>query len=200
VAVFFILSRNWQVRNIQEDTRRSPVAKKKGSQQDQSGGVTVGDVSGGIHGSIIAGRDVVGSTASYDASVKAAEEPTVEKLQELLDQIQKALAELNAQQELLEQIDPAAPVQAQLAEKQVNTAAGSAQAPDEVKPEDAESMKERLEQASGLLNGILDAAKSAADKAVEVGKAVKPIAEALEPVVVNLAVAVAWVAKLWPPG
>lgn len=174
--------------------------EKKDSQAGQSGGVSIGNITGGIHGSNIAGRDVVGSTASYEASAAVEEEPSVEKLQELLAQIEKALAELNGQSELLEQLDPAAPVQAQLAQTQVGTAARDIAAPDEVKPENAKSILQRLKEASDLLNGILGAARSAAEKTVEVGKAVMPIAEALEPLLMNLAVAAAWVVKLWPPG
>jgi hypothetical protein len=174
------------------------MAEDKGDRGAQSGGVSIGDVSGGIQGAIIAGRDVVGSTASY-ATIPA-EEPTAEKLEELLVQIQKALAEVMSQQEALQQIDPTAHVQAQLAEAQIKTATDAVQAADELRPEDAKSVQSRLEQASGLLNGILEAAKSTAEKTIEVGKAVKPIAEALKPVLESLAVAGAWVAKLWLAG
>ena len=67
----------------------------------------------------------------------------------------------------------------------------------EVEPEQAQSMQHSLAEATSLLGGILDGAKIAAEKAGEVGKAAKPIAEALAPLVEQLAVASLWVGRLW---
>jgi hypothetical protein len=167
--------------------------------QESSGGVSIGNVTGGITGAVIAGRDakVEGSTIAVGKLPELEEEPTVEGLQELLAEIQRALAEIAEQKELLEGIDPTYPVQAQLAEAQVNTAAQAAQAGEKVEAKDAESMKDRLEKASGLLNSILEGAKTAAEKVGDVVEAAAPVAEKLEPLLQSLGVAVAMVAKLW---
>jgi hypothetical protein len=176
------------------------MAKKKKAQEGPYGGVSIGDVSGGIQGSIIAGGDVEGATVSYEALAAAEEAPTVEKLQELLAQIQGALAEVTAQQEALQQVSAAAPYTVQGAQQSIAAAAEAIEASPEMAPEQAKSVQQSLQEATGLLNGILEGAKTAAEKAVEVGQAVKPIAQALEPVLQTLAVAGTMVAKLWLGG
>ena len=59
---------------------------------------------------------------------------------------------------------------------------------------------DQLAEATGLLSGILDGAKTVAQKSVEVAEAVKPLAEKLEPLVEKVGVAALWVAKLWLMG
>jgi hypothetical protein len=66
-----------------------------------------------------------------------------------------------------------------------------------MKPEEAQSVQQSLKEATTLLSSILDGAKTVAQKAGEVGKAVQPIAEKLEILVEYLGRAVVWVARLW---
>jgi len=168
------------------------MAKKK----DHSSSVTMGNVTGGIHGSVIAGRDVKDVTITVGGQQTPADkEPTVEELKQLLADVQQELAEVLAQKEALQQVSAAAPFTAQGAEATVKDAAEKVG--EEVEKEEAESLQKSLADASTLLNGILDGAKSAAEKATEVGTAVKPIADKLAPVVEKLAVASFWVGKLW---
>jgi hypothetical protein len=158
--------------------------------------VSIGDVSGGIHGSIIAGRDVSNATITIGGQPTPADkEPTVAELQQLLAEIQQELAEVVAQQEALKEISSAAPFTAQGAEQSVKDAADKVEP--EIKPEEARSVQKSLAEATTLLSGILDGAKTVAQKVGEVGSAVKPLAEQLEPLVEKVAVAALWVARLW---
>jgi len=167
----------------------------------QFSGVTIGDVTGGIHGSIIAGRDVINATITISGQpIPADKEPTVDELKQLLAEIQQELAEIAAQQDALKEISSAAPFTAQGAEQSVRDVAKKVEETAEVGPEEAKSMQESLKEATGLLGGILDGAKTVAEKAVEVGKAVQPIADKLPPLVEKVAVAAFWVGRLWLMG
>jgi DNA repair exonuclease SbcCD ATPase subunit len=163
--------------------------------------VNIGNVSGGIHGSVIAGRDVSNVTISVGGQQTPADkEPSADELKQLLAEVQQALTELTAQKEALAQISVSAPYTAQGAAAGVQQAAETASGESEVNKEQAQSMQQSLAEAGSLLNNILDAAKSAAEKAGAVGKAAKPIAEALAPLVEKLTVASLWVGRLWLGG
>lgn len=158
--------------------------------------VTIGDVSGGIHGTIIAGRDVSNATITIGGQPTPADkEPTVAELQQLLAEIQRELAKITARQDLLKEISSATPFTAQGAEQSVKDAAEKVEP--EMQPEEAQSVQKSLTEATTLLSGILDGAKTVAQKASEIGSSVKPLAEQLEPLVEKVGVAALWVAKLW---
>ncbi len=166
---------------------------------EPSGGVTIGNVSGGIHGSIIAGRDVSKATITLGGQPTPADkQPTADELKQLLAEIQQELAKVMAQKEALQQVSSAAPFTAQGAEASVKEAAAKVEG--EVGQEQAKSVQQSLTEATTLLGGILDGAKTVAQKAGEVGQAVKPIADTLAPLVEKLAVAALWVGKLWLMG
>lgn len=161
-----------------------------------SGGVTIGNVRGGIRGSIIAGRDVTGATISIGGQPTPADkQPTVDELRQLLAEVQRELAELAAQKDALKEISAATPFTAQGAEQSVKDAAGKVDA--EIKPEEAQSVQKGLTEATSLLESILDGAKSVAEKAGEAAKAVQPIVERLGPLVEKVGVAALWVGRLW---
>jgi len=164
---------------------------------ETGGGVKFGNISGGIHGSNIAGRDIISSTASVGQSSED-KPPTVDELKELLAQIQQELAKVTVQKEALQQISSMAPLTAQAAEVGIQEAASKVEG--EVNAEQAESVQKSLTEATDILSKILDGAKTVAEKAGEVGSAVKPIAETLAPLVEKLAVAAFWVGKLWLMG
>ena len=159
--------------------------------------ITIGDVTGGIHTTVIAGRDVQDVTISLGGQPTPAEKEDlkVDDLKQLLAEIQTQLADLAAEQEALQAVSVAAPFTAQGAEAGINEAA--VQIEGEVDKEQAQSIQHSLNEATSLLTGILDGAKSVAEKAGEVGQAVKPIAEQLAPLVERLGVAALWVGKLW---
>jgi len=168
------------------------------SKEESLSEVHIGDVTGGIHGSIIAGRDVTNATITIGGQPTPADkEPTVTELQQLLAEIQQELAEITVQRDALKEISPAAPFTAQGAEQSVKDVAKKVEETPEIKPEEAKSMQESLTEATTLLSGILDGAKTVAQKAGEVGSAVEPIAEKLGPLVEKVGVAAFWVAKLW---
>jgi len=162
----------------------------------QSGGVTIGDVTGGIHGSIIAGRNVRNATINVGGEqVPADKEPTVDELKQLLTEIKQELAEITTQQDALKEISSAAPFTAQGAEQSVKDVAEKIES--EMSPQEAKSVQKSLTEATNLLSGILDGAKTVTQKTVEVGKAAQPIAEKLAPLVEKVAVAAFWVGRLW---
>jgi hypothetical protein len=168
------------------------------SDKKRSGGVTIGNVTGGIHGSIIAGRDVNNATISLGGEpVPADKEPTVDELKQLLTEIQEGLAEVTAQQEALKAVSAATPHIAQGAEQAVKDAAETIEGKEEIEPEDAKSVQESLKEATGLIGGILDGAKSVAEKTEGVFNAVQPLAEKLAPLVEKAGVAALWVTKIW---
>ncbi|MFQ5578220.1 MAG: hypothetical protein ACE5G8_14650 [Anaerolineae bacterium] len=169
------------------------------SSNDPSSSVSIGNVSGGIHGSIIAGRDVKDVTITLGGQPTPADkEPSVDELKQLLAEIQDELAAVMAEKETLQQISVATPFTAQGAEQSVNQAAEQVEA--ELEPEAAQSVQKSLGEATSLLGNILDGAKMVAEKAGAVGEAVKPIAEKLAPLVEKVAVAALWAGKLWLTG
>lgn len=166
---------------------------------ETSGGVTIGDVGGDIKGNVIAGGDVKDVTITLGGQPTPADkQPTVEEFRQLLAEIQTELAEVAAQQDALKEVSAAAPFTAQGAEQSVKAAAEKTT--DAMEPEEAKSVQKSLGEATSLLGGILDGAKTVAEKATDVGRAVKPIAEKLEPLVEKLAVAALWASKLWLMG
>jgi ABC-type transporter Mla subunit MlaD len=180
-------------------SKREVKEKSMTTKPEPSGGVKIGDVTGGIQGSIIAGRDVRNATITLGGEqVPADKEPTVDELRQLLTEIREGLAEITAQQDTLAQVSAAAPYTAQGAEQAISEAAQTVeQGTQELEPEEAESVQERLKEATSLLGTILDGAKTVAKKTGEVVGAVQPLAEKLEPLVEKIGVAVLWVAKLW---
>ncbi|HMN27661.1 MAG TPA: CHAT domain-containing protein [Caldilineaceae bacterium] len=161
-----------------------------------SGGVTIGNVSGGITGSIIAGRDVSGATITVGGQPTPADKtPTFDEFRQLLAEIQQQLTEVTASQEGLQAVSPAAPFTAQGAAQSIQDAAH--QIEPAMNPEKAQSVQQRLADAIKLLGTILDGAKTVAQKAGEAAKAVQPLVEKLEPLVEKISVAVLWGAKLW---
>ena len=124
-------------------------------------------------------------------------EPTVDEFKQLLAEIQKELAEITAQKELLKEISLEAQFTAPGAEEGVKDVATKLEEIPEIKPEDAREMQEKLDGSTSLLTGILDKAETVVQKAGEVGNAVKPLAEKLGPLLEKISAAGIWVAKLW---
>jgi hypothetical protein len=157
--------------------RIQPLADMIMASKDESlSEVHIGNVSGGIHGSIIAGRDVKNAVITLGGQATPADkEPTVDELKQLLAEIQAELAQIPAQQDALKEGSSAAPFTAHSAEQSVKDAAEKVEP--EMDKEGAESVQKSLAEATTLLSGILNGARTVAEKSVEVGRAVKPIAE-----------------------
>jgi hypothetical protein len=176
-----------------------PVEQHFGDRYDS--GVSIGNVSGGIHGTVIAGRDVTHTTiASGSQGPSTDQGPSIDQFRQLVGEIRRELAAVVAQQDVLKRVSPAAPFTARGAEQAIRDLAARIEGSPAPRPEDAESMQASLEEATGLLGGILESAKAVALKAGEVGEAVMPIAERLAPIVEKLGVLAMWVAKLWASG
>src|SRR5215468_9025380 len=85
--------------------------------------VHIGNVTGGITGSIITGRDVSHATITLGGQpTPASKEPSVDDLKQLLAEVHTELTALITQQEILKQISPAAPFTAQGAAQTVKEA------------------------------------------------------------------------------
>lgn len=174
------------------EIRRMPLTAREESLSE----VNIGNVSGGIHGSIIAGRDVTGATITIGGQPTPADkDPTLDELKQLLTEIQHELTEIAAQKDALREVSPASPLTVQGAEENVKDAAEKLES--DMKPETAQSVQRSLKEATTLLSSILDGAKIVAEKTSEVAGAVSPLAESLEPLVEKVGVAALWAAKLW---
>lgn len=160
------------------------------------GGVTIGNVIGGIHNAIIGGRDVSHATITVGGQPTTTDKiPSFEEVQQLLVEIQQDLALITVQSEALKAISPAAPFTAQGAAQSIQEAAQ--QVEPAMPSEKAQTIQKRLSESATLLNNILDGAKSMAEKAGGAITAVQQLAEKLGPLITKVGVAALWVAKLW---
>lgn len=185
---------------VSPEGRLSERHNRMSNNPEPSSQVHIGSVTGGIHGSIIAGRDVSDATITLGGQpTPASKEPTVDDLKQLLAEVHKELAALMTHQETLKQISPAAPFTAQGAAQTVKAVTEAVDQSVGHKPqkEDAQSLQTHLTQTTSLLSSILDGARTLAQKTGDVASAVKPLAEQLGPLVEKVAVAALWVGKLW---
>jgi hypothetical protein len=164
---------------------------------EPSSGVHIGPVSGGIHGSIIAGRDVTHATVTIGGQPTPADKfPTFDEFKQLLTEIHEELETTASQQDALKAVSPAAPYTTQGAVQSVKDVVEKVKP--KMQPEEVTSVQKRLTETTSFLTSLLDGAKELAEKAGEFGTAARPIVERLEPLVEKVAVAALWVAKLWP--
>lgn len=166
------------------------------TKQPQSGGVKMGKVSGGIHGSIIAGRDVRDVTITLGGRPVAADkEPNLEEFKHLLLDIQIELGKIAADRETLEKVSPSAPLVAEGVRLNVKDVA------ERVLPSkttgEVLSIKSRLNEASSMMTTMLEGIQDASHGIEETGKASKPIADLIASLVDKLAIAALWAARLW---
>lgn len=159
--------------------------------------VHFGNISGDLHGNVIAGRDISNTTVTLGGQQVAADKkPTYEELKQLLTEIQQELAEVVAEEETLKQISAATPYTAKGAEENLKEVAEKVKP--EVDKEEAKTIGKRLEETTGILSKILDGAKNVVQKSVAVGEALKPVTDKLGPLVDKMAVVALWAEKLWP--
>ena len=166
------------------------------NQDDTSPGVRIGDVTGGIHSSMIAGRDVSNATITVgDKTMRADQEPTQADLAELMADILRQLAELMADREQLGVVSTAAPYALQGATESVNAA--SQKLAGDISSADATVVHRNLTDAATLVGTVLDTTDRDADADEGIGSKIKSIGEKLAPLVKQLSVAAIWVAKMW---
>lgn len=158
--------------------------------------------SGGSFQGIIAVRDLnienSAITIGDQTTVVNKQNPSFEELKQLLTEVCEELAEITAQKEVLKAVSAETPHLAQNAEDHVKSAAEKIKP--EMLPNKAKSVQDSLTEATNLLTDILGGAKSVAQKAEEVGRAVMPIVGKLELLVQKLEAAVIRIAILWPLG
>jgi hypothetical protein len=160
--------------------------------------VTIGNISGGIANSIIAGHDIRYATINVAGqTVPADKDPTHKDLQQLLADIQEELAAVRAQQEALKTISSATPFVVHGVAESIKDAAITISAPAPPRPNEVTSVQARLSEATSLLSGVLDGAKTMAEKMLGAGTAMQSLTEKLAPLVDKMAVAALWAAKLF---
>jgi hypothetical protein len=168
---------------------------------EDSGGslseVTIGNVSGGISNSVIAGRDVSHVTISVAGrDMSGASDATYADLRQLVGDVQRELVEVLAQHEVLKKVSPAAPHLTQGAAESVKDAAASLAEKPAPTPQRAATAQERLQEATSVLGTVLDGAKSIAEKTKGTAESLRPLIERLVPLMDKLAVAAVWAARL----
>ena len=161
---------------------------------DKASKIQIGNVGGDFTGNV-AGRDVnVDQSISGQAPLPVEKEEAVDELKKLLATIQQQLANVIAEQNALKEISSTAPFVAQGAEQVIKDSSETVDV--DMSPESAQSVQENLKEATNLLTGILNGAKTVIEKVGEVGHAAKPIVEKLEPLIGNMGRALLLL-KLW---
>jgi len=166
--------------------------------KDSSSGVKIGNVTGGITNSIIAGRDVSNATITVAGKDLLADKtPSLDEFKQLLGEIQQELEKLGMQQEALKAVSAATPFAIQGVKANIETTAELVKEPQNSKPEEKKTLQAGVTEAADLLGNILENANKVAEKASNAGKAVQPLIELLAPLAKKVAVAALWAAKLW---
>lgn len=162
--------------------------------RDKLSEIKIGNVGRDFSGNV-AGRDVnIDQSVSGQTPLPLEKEDAANELKELLATIQQQLAEVMAEQKALKEISSTAPFVTQGAEQAVKDSSEKVEA--DMSPESAQSVQKNLNEATNLLTGILNGAKTVIEKVGEVGHAAKPIVEKLEPLVGNIGRALLLI-KLW---
>lgn len=158
-------------------------------------GVIIGNVTGGIHGSIISSGDIKNAIIALGGQPTLVDkEPSLAEFKQLLMEIEQELVQIVAQEEILKIMSPASVCNVQGTEdntKEIVSTVGP-----KMNGEEAKSVQEYLGEVSELLNGVLNKTKAMTGKAGDVADATRLLVEKLEPLVEKVNVAVFWVAKL----
>lgn len=163
---------------------------------ESSSNVQFGNVSGGLHGNVIVGRDMNNTTITIGGqTIPVAKKPTLDEFKQLFAEVQQELNNIIAQEEALKAISAATPYTAKDAEENLKEVAEKVKS--EVGKEEAKTIGKRLGETTDILNKILDGAKSVVQKSVDVGKVLEPVTEKLGPLIDKITVAAMWAAKLW---
>jgi hypothetical protein len=154
------------------------------SSGDEPSGVRIGNVSGGIHGSVIAGGSVSNAVVTIGGRPTSVDkQPDVEELKLLLAELQRELEAFSADA-TLKQVSAATPFLAKGAAQTVTEAA--AQVTRDMSTGTVDAVRKNLTEATTLLSMIVDGAK-----------AVGPIVEKAAPLLERVGVAGLWLARLW---
>lgn len=168
------------------------IPREKGS----SSGVRIGNVSGGFHNSVVAGRDVSNTSITVgQRTMSVADTPTDADLTELLVEIQDALADLVQHEEILHDLSAAAPFAIRGASESVKSAVGEVAG--DVEPDNAAAAQHGLAEAASLVGNVLDTANRVLDTVETTGDKAASIGEVLGQLVEKIAVAAVWVGRIW---
>jgi hypothetical protein len=165
-------------------------------ERETSDGVRLGNISGGIHESVIAGRDITNATVTFGGkTMSAGDNPTPADLAALLDELTTTLSALAERSDILSQISTSAPHTMAGARETVCTAAAHLEGA--VTQEKAKSAQGELSEATTLTSAILKRATAMVEGASDAGQAVQYVVATLEPLLSMLAVATLWIGRLW---
>jgi hypothetical protein len=165
---------------------------------DKPSGVNIGNVSGGIQGSIIAGGNVSHATITVGGKpVEVNKDPQYDEFIQLLKEIQEEIAGISSEEQTLKEISAGAPLLLQAAGETVNQVADKSQKDEPIAADEGTTLQGKLQEASNTVGLILNSAKSISEKATEAGKAIKPLIDKLRPLAEKVGVAAIWAAKLW---
>lgn len=167
---------------------------------EPSGGVHIGNVTGGIRGSVIAGRDVVNATLGGGRTQETEPAPTVDALERLLAEAGQELAAIVARRKALQGISAAAPFTAQGAAQAIETATVKVRESPRIGTAEARSIRAALDEAATLLRGILRSAQAASEQADKEMGSMASLADLLPRLIEKVDQASHWAATLWLPG
>lgn len=189
----FVNSQTESVAREATDSQGSGLDGSKGKHTADFGGVKIGNISGGITGSIIAGRDVTNTTVKSGAhSVDV--EPSLSNLKQLLAEIQREIAEIMANQAALNALSPANRRNVQGAEDNVKEAARKVHL--NMAQDEAATVQEYLAEAADLMSGVLDKLNMVAQKASDDTGTVQPLLEKNGPLPDKVRKAAMWAGQL----
>jgi methyl-accepting chemotaxis protein len=160
-----------------------------------SSSVTIGNVSGSIDSSLIAGGNISEVSTSVKKSDAQEHVPSMEELNELLANIRGQLIQLASKRDGLASISPSMPHGIQGVHDCVEAAI------ENVKPtasqEQTASAGRELAEAGSLLTHLMNNATKAVDGVSKVAESAKPLVRQLSPLIQSLSLAATWIAKIW---
>jgi hypothetical protein len=167
---------------------------------EPSGGVHIGNVTGGIRDSVIAGRDVVNATLGGGRAQETEPAPTVDALEHLLAEAGQELAAIVARREALQGISAAAPFTAQGAAQAIEAATVKVRESPRIGAAEVRSIRAALDEAATLLHGILHSAQAASEQTDKEMGSVVSLADLLPRLIEKVDRASHWAAILWLHG
>jgi hypothetical protein len=177
------------------DVERQEKMTEKGNSQP---GVTITNVTGGIHNPIIAGRDIKHvNVMGGKQPVTASDEPAKVDMKRLLTDIQRTLAEITSETETLQKISTATPLYAQATALDIRAVAKKLEAGALQNTQEAEAIHKDLDRVSNTWAEIVAEAKAVAAHAGERSLAVTPIVDKLELLTEKIDQAMSLVNRSW---
>lgn len=160
-------------------------------------GIKIGNVPGNIGNIINVGRDFQSIKSDYGKIDFAKDNPTAKELEALLTTMQKLIAEIREKVDVFTNIYNIAPRQMEQAEKNIKEVLKDVNKPDEINPEKAKSMLEKIQSVAEFLNKIFSTSQSITEHANEINDSLELAINLMKPLLKMLSVASRWITILW---